>query len=380
MHRRPRVLFLTLDGPRGLGHLSRAAKLAQSVQESAACLITTGLRDTCHLLPENCEYVRVPGLDGLPGFQEPASSAMAALGDRARSIRRELFLTLERTFSPDLIVAEQYPTGWYGEWEALLAHSRALKWIVFRPVPGTNTVDVVDDAGRAVLAEIYDTFLIASDRRTAVVDDDLGFTELERAKCRYIGYASLPVSEAEIAEARAQRGLAPGERWVVCSAGAGLVTADLIEDCLRLAGEFPDLQFDIVAGPRGRSAANGGLPSRYTDGRIRFATQRRDLRVAHAAADVVICHGGYNTVSEAMQGGAALIVDGRRDVNDERQRHARLLQRHYPVALAVGTADLAHHLRAVLSENLDRRRTRARAALDLGGCANFARLVADRLG
>ena len=56
--RRRRVLFLTMDGPRGLGHLTRAARLARSIQELAACVLATGLRDTYDLVPEHCEYVR----------------------------------------------------------------------------------------------------------------------------------------------------------------------------------------------------------------------------------------------------------------------------------------------------------------------------------
>ena len=379
--RRPRVLFLTVDGPRGLGHLSRAAKLARSIQDLAACVLVTGLRDTCHLVPEHCEYVRLPGLEGGPGFamvESPGWPFVTALASQMRTIRREILLALERTFAPDLIVTDQYPTGWYSEWEAVLAGSQAMKCIMFRPIPGANTVEHLASGAELRALRLYDQIWVAGDPRTAVVDEDLGFGAPERAKLRYIGYISVPVSAAEIDTARRERGLGPGDRWVVCSAGAGLVTGDLIEDCFRLAEDFPGVWFDIVVGPRSTRVTESGSLLWRDNGRVRVAGQRRDLRLAHAAADVVICHGGYNSVCEAMEGGAALIVDGRHDVNQERRRHAQLLQSHYPIAIAERAADLARHLRAILSGDLDRRPIRETGALAFDACGDFARLVATR--
>lgn len=378
--RRPRVLFLTVDGPRGLGHLSRAAKLARHIEQQAACLLSTGLRDTCHLVPGGCEYVRLPGLEGGADFPAPVSPGwpfVDALATRMRSLRREVLLALERSFAPDLIVTDQYPTGWLGEWEAVLAGSRAIRCIMFRPVPGANTVEhMASRTGPAALRELYDRILIAGDPRTAVVDEDLRFGSAERAKVQYIGYISTPMAAADVAAARRDRGLGPRDRWVVCSGGAGLVTEDLFQDCSQLARDFPQAHFDIIAGPRSRRFASGDAPSWHDGGRVRIVGQRRDLQLLHAAADVVICHGGYNSLCEAMEGGAALIVDTRRDANGERRRHARLLQPHYPVAVAEGAADLVRHLDTALSSDLDRRPVRATGALAFDGGGGFARMVA----
>ena len=183
------------------------------------------------------------------------------------AIRREILLTLERTFAPDLMVTDQFPTGWFGEWEAALAGSHAMKCIMFRPIPGTNTVEkMASGAGLAALG-LYDRILVAGDPRTAVVAEDLGFRAEERAKLRYIGYISMPVSAVEIDATRRERGLRPRDRWVVCSAGAGLVTGDLIEDCFRLAEAFPEAHFDIIVGPRSTRFIDAGPPPGRDGGR-----------------------------------------------------------------------------------------------------------------
>ncbi len=342
-------------------------------------MLATGLRDTYQLVPEHCEYVRLPGLGRGPDYAAaecPDWPFVAALASRMYAIRCEILLALDRAFAPDVIVTDQYPTGWHGEWKAALAGSQAMKCIMFRPIPGTNTVRQIALEGGLTALRLYDRILVAGDPRTATVDEDLGFGAPERAKLRYIGYISMPVSAAEIDAARRERGLGPRDRWVVCSAGAGLATGDLIEDCFRLAEGFPEAHFDIIAGPRSTRAMDVGSSSWRDGGRVRVALQRRDLRIAHAAADVVICHGGYNSVCEVMEGGATLIVDGRNDVHGERGRHARLLQSHYPLAIAEEAPDLARHLRAALSGALDRRPIRETDALAFDGCGEFARLVA----
>jgi len=229
------------------------------------------------------------------------------------------------------------------------------------------------------LGQIYDAFLIASDSRTASVGEDLQFSDLERSKCRYIGYVSIPVSRAEIENTRLHRGLKPGDRWVVCSAGAGLHARDLIQDCLDLAKEFAGIHFDIVSGPSCLPLTHWTPPSIFFDGRVRVSSERADLRGSHAAADAVICHGGYNTLTETMEGGAALIVDVRHDPHGERVKHARRLQSHYPISIVDNAVDLKLNLRAAVTGNTERRPVRDKTTLQFDGCGEFKRMVSETL-
>jgi predicted glycosyltransferase len=80
---------------------------------------------------------RVP--DGGPGRW----GDIDATARQALARRREFFLALEQAFAPDLIVIDNYPTGWHGELTDMLTRSRARKFIVFRPVGGDRIVEAV---------------------------------------------------------------------------------------------------------------------------------------------------------------------------------------------------------------------------------------------
>jgi hypothetical protein len=72
-------------------------------------------------------------------------------------------------------------------------------------VPGDDGVRAVAEVGMAELGRLYDRILVASDQRTALVDEDLGFGDRQRLWCHHIGYVSLPVSPAEVQNAHRRR-------------------------------------------------------------------------------------------------------------------------------------------------------------------------------
>ena len=380
MRHAPRVLFLPADG-RGLGHMSRTGKLAQAIRGGAVCMIASGRRDGRHLFPDGCEYALVPHLDTVLPFwisEHGQPRAAGALPADALAARQGFLEGLVRSFGPDVIVIDHWPAGVLNELREILGQSRAWKILVLRPAPGNDGVRALHGLGVADVRKLFDLVLIAGDRRTALVDEDLDLQDSAGLGGRYIGYVSLAVSSAKIAEVRRQRGLGPRDRWIVCSVGSGFYDRALIPDCMRLSREFGDVQFDLVRGPAAPGETVTTSRPVDTTGRVRLTEERSDLRAVHAAADVVICHGGYNTLTEAMEGGAALVVDTRGDVHRERARHVGRLQPYYPLACGEGAADLARNLRAALSDERPRRSIRDRGSLDFDGCREFARVLLAR--
>ena len=371
--RPPRVLFVPGAGF-GLGHLSRVSKLARALGQRATCMIATGMTDVCGLVPEHCEQVRVPRLNEML-----AARTMNRLPDQDVRAEREAFFTdLERTFAPDVVVVDVMPVGLHGELLATLMQSSARKIFVMRPDVGTLVARVsIAAVGLSTLTRLYDAFLVASDPRISLVEEELRFGPSERSMTRAIGYVSLPVSTAEIETARRQRGLAAGDRWIVCSVGSGFFNRTLIEDCRRMAETFPEFHFDLVSGPSGQEGDTDGMAPPPTRGRLRAATVRTDLRILHAAADVVICHGGYNTITEAMEGGAAVIVDARSNPDHERAIHPGRLGPYYPITLVRESGDLERHLRTLATRGFVRYPVRSTGALDFDGCTAFARHILD---
>jgi len=380
--RKPRILFLPMEG-RGLGHLSRSCKLARSLQSTASCLIGTGVRYAGNLVPEQCEYVRIPGLDGL--FESRATERgkvpfVDLTPEQSVDFRRQLLCTLERMFRPDLIVTDILPAGDYSELADMLARSHAKKFILLRSILGIESIGAIRRFSLEALTQFYDALVIASDPRTAQVDEDLQFTDRERSQSHYIGYVSTPVSQKEIEGARYRRGLKPGDSWIVCSAGSGFYNTRNFDDWMSLTKDFTGVHFDLVLGPSYMGNIPSGTPSIFFEGRVRVTTEQPDLRIAHAAADVVLSHGGYNTLTETMEGGAPLVVDVRHDPLLERRRHALQLQPYYPIFVAQSPSELKLGLNEALNGRVNRRPVRATKSLKFDGCDEFGQLVSEHLG
>jgi predicted glycosyltransferase len=363
--------------------LSRTGKLAAAVRGAAVCLVASGRPDARHLIPVECDYAIVPGLEAVLSLLIPRDGrppSAEAPPQQVLTMRRDYLTALVAKFDPDVIVADHRPEGVHGELRDILEQSRARKIAVLRPVPADDGVRAIHELGIAELHRRYDAVLVAGDRRTALVDQDLGFDDRAEEWRHHIGYVSLPVSPEEIEVARQQRGLRPQDPWVVCSAGSGFYHPVLIQECLELAREFTEIQFDLALGSDASSTAETIPFAPPADGRVRLVSDRQDLRVVHAAADVVICHGGYNTLTEAMEGGARLIVDTRGDLHRERARHLARLEPYYPVLRSEGLPELRRHLHATLSRTPPRRSIRARGTLDFDGCQAFARIVSAIVG
>ena len=116
----------------------------------------------------------------------------------------------------------------------------------------------------------------------------------------------VPLTE-ELDSIRRSRMLPAGAKWVVCSAGGGKNGEDLIESCWQLSQLYPELYFDIVTGPRSRLQFSRRC---VAHGRVSVVdANHAALPAMHAAADIVITRGGYNSLIEACvaaQGSSSL--------------------------------------------------------------------------
>jgi predicted glycosyltransferase len=154
------------------------------------------------------------------------------------------------------------------------------------------------------------------------------------ARLRYVGYVSQPCSDEARRDARAERGLDADTPWVVCSTGGGALGERLLAGYRAAADSLPHVAFDIVQGPRSAAAWPCATADSYSEGNIRWHREARHLPVLHAAASVVLCAAGYNSLVEAMSGGARIVcmpVQAR--AMDEQHIHAHRLARFYPLTV-----------------------------------------------
>jgi predicted glycosyltransferase len=115
--KKPRVLFYSHDGL-GLGHFRRTLAVAESLalqEPRASRLLLTGLPIAGAFdLPENLDYVRMPGIDKRRLFEanpdkEPGAPASVF------AIRENVIAAAIEGFAPHLVVVDQTPAGLAGE-------------------------------------------------------------------------------------------------------------------------------------------------------------------------------------------------------------------------------------------------------------------------
>jgi predicted glycosyltransferase len=134
--------------------------------------------------------------------------------------------------------------------------------------------------------------------------------------------------------------------------------------------------FDIVAGPD--SGPMFDSTESTMDGRVRLHQERRDLPLLHAAADIVICNGSYNSIVEAMEGSAHLICASGQPPDAEQVIHATRLSRFIPLEWVVDISELKPALDRALAKRAARR-SRGREILNFQGAAGAREIILSAL-
>jgi predicted glycosyltransferase len=231
---------------------------------------------------------------------------------------------------------------------------------------------IFTEKGRYLLEQKYDRIFVMCDRRIVDVAQEYGLSQTVAAKLIYAGYVAEPISLQVQERARAERGVGATDKWVVCSGGGGHLAEELIRQAGRLVSQYPNVYFDLVLGPR------SALPLPEFTGaerRVRIVKEDPLLPVLHAASDIVICPGGYNSLMEVAVGRASVVVAPIRDDWEQRE-HARRLAKFLPVTLVEDSSQLSITLQRLLEHPTRLAQT---SELDLSGAAHISQWISDDL-
>jgi predicted glycosyltransferase len=311
--RQSRILIFTHDG-RGLGHLRRLSRLGKVLQEHASVLFITGHREAAWLVPPESEFIHLPNLDSLDLRRSRQWGRKPFLHDglsTGRRLRRDIISSTIRQFEPDAVILDYLPLGMEEEMkEFLTALPACRKYFISRGILGSPDQvyrDVLTPTAIHALRDLYHAILVMSDIKIVDMAKEYSLDPVLSEKLAYVGYAVEPVNRDAIDLARAKRELPPDAKWVVCTAGGGKEGESLIRRCWEISQVFPECYFDIVTGSRSRLLISSDS---WIDGhRVHLMpAESRDLPLMHAAADIVISRGGYNSLTEACMGSARIIV------------------------------------------------------------------------
>jgi predicted glycosyltransferase len=311
----PRILIFTHDG-RGLGHLRRLARLGSVLQRHASVLFITGHREASWIVPRECEYIHLPSLDSLDPRRSRQWGRVPFLRctnslTAGRALRRDIIASAIERFDPDAMILDYLPLGMDEEMrEFVRASPQRRNYFIARGLLGDPIHirrDIFTQSAIESLEENYHMILAMTDQKIIDMAEEYALEPQLAEKLVYVGYAAEPVTAQEREAIRAERGIESGSKWVVCGAGGGKEGEALVQRCWEIAQIFPECTFDIVAGPRSRLLLRSDV--RSDEGRIRLhSSEDRRLPLMHAAADVVISRGGYNSLMEACVGDARILV------------------------------------------------------------------------
>jgi predicted glycosyltransferase len=383
-----KAIFLVFDGGTGVGHLRRLAHIAGRLQGQFACLIVTGHRAAAHwFVPEECEYIHLPSWDSLLEAKAAywgRKPFMVLDPDGAVRLRSEILKGVVDAFKPDAMFVDHLPLGAHEELADIIRDTPCRKYLVTRGVLNeTENIRQLILGGRAndYLKRHYDRCLVAADRRVFDFLKRYNVSAEIREKSIHTGYVIESVPSEAIRRTREHRGLEDGDIWVVASAGGGQLGEPLIAGCLELARTNEDIVFDIVRGPRSRLPWDDPDRSTIVSENLQFHKETYQMPYFHAAADLVISSGGYNSLLETLQGnGRILCFPYRRDRRDEQYQHAACLEKFVDIEVSTDLSRLKELFDAAIASIRRGRCRDRRRELDFNGAAFIRNVVFDDFG
>lgn len=332
----------------GLGHMRRNLLVAQSLQKEldVTILMISGAWEAgLFTLPSGVDCVTLPALrkeaDGKYGSRRLQMSLKDLIELRSSTVDAIL-----KAFRPDLLIVDKVPGGVAGELMPALRRLREDSQT--RCVLGLR--DILDGAESVrqewrqedndrIVDSMYDAVWVYGDRRTYDVVSEYGFSNRVSRKMNYTGYlnrrpATGPTQQ-QIQDVLSPLCLPEG-KLALCMVGGGqdggevataFAQAPLPEgmNALLLTGPF------MPANLRERIVHLASAPS----SRLRVMEFTNDTAPLLAAADRVVCMGGYNTICEVLSYRLRALVVPRVRPRDEQLVRARRFE-------SLGLLDVLH--------------------------------------
>jgi predicted glycosyltransferase len=344
--------------------LRRTLKIAWYLRErwpESRQLIVTGSPGVqTFALPDDAELVKLPSVKS-SGFRKHSARYLPLTFPQIWELRRDLLLSLARSYQPDVALVDHLPAGLRGDLVPCLRELKARS-------PYTRLVlglrDVTYDPGLlrkawdsegiyGLLDELYDLILVYGQREFLDVVE-------EYARPR--------------ASVRAQLELKT-DRLVVVTVGGGDAGMNLIHTMVEAAQLRPgNMSFDclLVCGPLTSPESVGSLRALVSDRpglHVRHYVE--DLRDYIASADLVVATAGYNSVCEILSSGRPAILVPLVHENREQILRAQLMSR-LGLFRTIEPSDLSPgRLLACVLDSLDHP-TGDRPPVDLNGLAAAA--------
>jgi predicted glycosyltransferase len=334
-----RVAVYSQDGF-GLGHLRRTTligqRLLQDAPESAVLLLADSPVAPFFQLPKGMDCLKLPSILKVDAGKWRPVSLNVGLAD-LRKLRGDVLRCALLSFAPDLLLVDHMPGGVQGELvPSLMAVRReypecrivlGLRDILDAPPVIARVWE--DEGAYEALRTLYVAVLIygSQDVFDAAMVYDL---PTPKEGIHYCGYVANPAS-VQPAWAVRQRLQVADRPLVFVSAGGGGDAHQLMRTylrALRCLGPQVDFTSIIAVGANAPSDLLAELRGEADGLPVRIVPFVEDSLSVIAAADLMVCMAGYNTLAEVLRlGRRALVVPRAGPSAEQRMRSQLFLER-----------------------------------------------------
>jgi predicted glycosyltransferase len=305
----------------GLGHIRRTMAIAtQLLGPRTNILILTGSPIAGRFsFPDQIDFVRIPGMIKKTNDEYlPLSIKINAR--HALDIRKNIITATAKTFQPHLFIVDKEPLGLRKE---VLP---TLQWLR-RCRPGTRSIlglrDIMDDAESVkkdwqekgvyrLLDELYSEIWVYGNQEFY---DPIAEYEINGSisnKMHFTGYIPRKTPAKEMARKfKKEIGVNDDEKLVAVTTGGGGDGYTVMHTYLSMLESSPksvDFKSVLITGPFMPKQERKMVYKRARALGIRSYHFYRQMEKIFAAADLVVCMGGYNTLCEILSQGTISLV------------------------------------------------------------------------
>jgi len=306
-----RIVIYSQDGL-GLGHLRRNTLIGQKILEAAPgsniLLIADSPVAPFFRLPSGMDFIKLPSIWKIgPGQWEPTHLQMNE--EDVRGLRDVLLRNLLQCYRPDLVLVDHMPVGARGELTPaleVLKEARPTCSVVLGLRDILDAREVISrvwlkEGAYEALRNYYDRVLIYGS--SEIFDASAWYSlPVPPQGIHYCGYVVNP-GPVQPADKIRQALQVDGRKFVFVSAGGGHDGYPLMRTYLRairLLGNGTNVVTLIAVGVNSSPEMIRELEAEAQSLPVRIVTHVEDSLSHLAAADLVVCMAGYNTLSEVL--------------------------------------------------------------------------------
>jgi predicted glycosyltransferase len=317
---------------RGLGHLSRAMKISTilvSTHKDANAMVVVGnafrLKER---IADRVDFIKLP--DVMRGTDGSYHAKSGEIGVIFR-LRESLLAGIVQNYDPDIFFVDTYPRGVNGELISALkwlkANTQSRIVLLLRDI--LDSPETVTHRWRQydiyrLIDEIYDFIVVFGEKSVLDVVAEYEMASVEE-RVHYVGYLE-PNSHYS---GKTSEHESESDKHILVTVGGGSDGNAIIKTVVGLlrGDDQPRHKFKIVVGPESKLSAEDPIFKGLAgDDNVEVVSYVDDLDNWMRNCELVICMGGYNTLSEVLYYKKKAIVIPREMPTHEQEIRAKLMQ------------------------------------------------------